>query len=160
MMKRILLAAFAALLLAGAGSMLSAKAQKTRATVAATPVVQQPLYTEYKGVRLEMTPSEVRAKLGDPVLKDEELDYFVFADNVSVQVAYDKTHKVKAISVDYPGGSGAPDYRAVVGNEIDTRPDGSIFKMVRYDSLGFWVSYNRTAGPTVIVTITIQKLLS
>jgi hypothetical protein len=30
--------------------------------------------------------------------------------------------------------------------------------MERYESLGFWVSYNRTAGPVIIVTITIQKI--
>lgn len=159
-MKRILLAAFAVLLIACVGLLISARAQKTRATVAATPVVQQPLYTEYKGVRLGMTAAEVRAKLGNPVLKDEELDYFVFADNVSAQVAYDSTHKVKAISVDYPGGTGAPDYRAVVGNDIEMRPDGSMFKLIRYESAGFWVSYNRTAGPTVVITITIQKLMN
>lgn len=159
-MKRILLAAFAVLMIACAGLVWSANAQKTRPAVTAAPVVQQPLYSEYKGVRLGMTPQEVRAKLGDPVLKDEELDYYVFTDNSSAQVAYDANHRAKAISVDYPGGTGAPDHKAVVGTELDARPDGSQFKLVRYESLGFWVSYNRSAGPVVIVTITIQKMLN
>ena len=39
-----------------------------------------------------------------------------------------------------------------------TKADGSAYAMIRYASLGFWVSYNRTADPTVIVTITIQKI--
>jgi len=30
---------------------------------------QQPLYREYRGVRLGMTATEVRAKLGEPVMK-------------------------------------------------------------------------------------------
>jgi hypothetical protein len=158
-MKRILLAVFALLVIACAGLVLSAPGQKARPAITAAPVAQQPLYTEYKGVRLGMTPPEVRAKLGDPVLKDDELDYFVFADNTSAQVAYDVNHKAKTISVDFPGGAGAPDYKAVVGTDLDTRPDGSTFKMVRYESLGLWVSYNRTAGPVVIFTITIKKLL-
>lgn len=159
-MKRILLVVFALLVVACAGLLMSANAQTARPANTAAPVVQQPMYSDYRGVRLGMTPQEVRAKLGDPVLKDEELDYYVFADNVTAQIAYDPTHKAKAISVDYPGGVGAPDYKAVVGNELDTRPDGSMFKLVRYESLGFWVSYNRTAGPTPTVTITIQKILA
>ena len=158
-MKRTFLVVFALLVIACAGLVMSANAQKARPANAAEPVVQQPLYGDYRGVRLGMTPQEVRAKLGTPVLKDEELDYFVFADNVAAQIAYDASHKAKAISIDFPGGVGAPDYKAVVGNELDTRPDGSVFKLVRYATLGFWVSYNRTAGPTVIVTITIQRIL-
>lgn len=158
-MKRILLVVFALLVIACAGLLMSANAQKARSAITAEPVGQQPLYSDYRGVRLGMTSQEVRAKLGDPVLKDQELDYFVFADNVSAQVAYDSAHKATAISVDYPAGVSAPDYKAVVGTELDTRPDGSQFKLIRYESLGFWVSYNRTAGPTVIVTITIQRIL-
>lgn len=158
-MKRIFLVVFALLVIACAGLLMSANAQKARPASTAEPVVQQPLYGDYRGVRLGMTPQEVRVKLGNPVLKDEELDYFVFADNVTAQVAYDGAHKAKAISVDFPGGVGAPDYKAVVGSELTTRPDGSMFKLVRYESLGFWVSYNRSAGTTVIVTITIQRIL-
>ena len=158
-MKRIFLVIFALLVIACAGLLMSANAQKARPASTAEPVGQQPLYGDYRGVRLGMTPQEVRANLGNPVLKDEELDYFVFADNVTAQVAYDGAHKAKAISVDFPGGVGAPDYKAVVGSELTTRPDGSMFKLVRYESLGFWVSYNRSAGTTVIVTVTIQKIL-
>ena len=136
----------------------SAQTQKMRAVAADTSVAQQPLYSDYKGVTLGMTATEVRAKLGNPVLKDDELDYYVFSDILSAQVAYDSSHKAKVISVDFAGGVGAPDYRAVVGAEIITRTDGSVYGMVRYESRGFWVSYNRTAGPIVIVTITIQKI--
>jgi len=137
----------------------SAQIQKMRPTSADTSLAQQPLYSDYKGVTLGMTAAEVRAKLGNPVLKDDELDYFVFSDSVSAQVAYDSSHKAKAISVDYAGGAGAPDYRAVVGPELITRADGSAYAIVRYESRGFWVSYNRTAGPVVVVTITIQKII-
>ena len=136
----------------------TAAAQTSRAAGNHTSLSPQPLYTDYRGVKLGMTPAEVRAKLGDPVLKDEELDYFVFSESLTAQVAYDKAHKVKAISVDYAGGKGAPEYQAVIGVNLDTKPDGSAFKMIRYEALGFWVSYNRTAGPVVIVTVTIQKI--
>jgi hypothetical protein len=133
------------------------QAQKTRAAAADTTAVQQPLYTDFRGARLGMTPEEVRGKLGTPVLKDAELDYYVLSDTVSAQVVYDAAHKARMISVDYANGAGAPDYQAVVGQELVTKPDGSAYAMVRYESRGFWVSYSRTAGSVIVVTITIQK---
>ena len=155
-MKRILLS-LATLLIIALAAIASSEQTKTK-FAAANGEQPQPLYTNYRGVTLGMTPQEVRAKLGEPVLKDAELDYFVFSDNLTAQIAYDAAHKVKAISVDFSGGLNAPDYRTVVGTELDSRPDGSAFKMIRYEAQGFWVSYNRTAGPVVIVTITIQKI--
>ena len=136
----------------------SVQAQKTRAVAAETSVVQQPLYTEFRGVKLDMTPEAVREKLGTPVLRDAEMDYYVLSDTVTAQVVYDKTNKARMITVDYANGTGAPDYRAVVGPDLVTKTDGSAYAMVRYESLGFWVSYNRTAAPVTIVTITIQKI--
>ena len=157
-MKRIVLSLATLLVIALAAVALNGQTQKTKFAAGSGEQPQQPLYTNYRGVTLGMTPQEVRAKLGEPVLKDAELDYFVFSDNLTAQIAYDAAHKVKAISVDFSGGLNAPDYRTVVGTELDTRPDGSAFKMIRYEAQGFWVSYNRTAGPVVIVTITIQKI--
>src|ERR1043166_3021976 len=136
----------------------SVRAQKARAASADTLVAQQPLYNDFHGAKLGMTPDEVREKLGNPVLKDADMDYFVLSVILSAQVAYDANHKARTISADYVNGAGAPDYRAVVGPEITTQADGSLYKMVRYESLGFWVSYSRTAGTVVVVTITIQKL--
>ena len=156
--RRLVPLVLAALVIVLVGLVLSANAQKSRATNNDASLAQQPLYTDYKGVRLGMTPQEVRTKLGDPVLKDVEMDYFVFSETMTAQVVYDKMQKVKAISVDYVGGTGAPESRAVVGTELETRPDGSAYKVIRYESLGFWVSYNRTAGPVITVTITIQKI--
>ena len=137
----------------------NAQAQKSRAAVNAVPAVtQQPLYTEYKGVRLGMTAEEVRTKLGNPEFMDKELGYFVFSETETVQIGYDAAGKVKIISVDYLNGTGAPAPRAVVGAELETREDGSLYKVVYYENQGFWVSYSRIAGPVIIVTITIQKM--
>lgn len=157
-MKRNLLAMLSVLAIFAGAIVSAAQAQKSRAASNGTALVQRPLYTDYKGVRLGMMPQDVRGILGDPVLKDAEMDYYVLPDNVTAQVVYDAAHKVKAISVDYAGGIGAPDYRAVLGEELNNRPDGSAFKMIRYEAQGFWVSYNRTAGPAPIVTVTLQKI--
>ena len=136
-----------------------AQAQKSRAAVNAAPAVnQQPLYREYKGVRLGMTAEEVRTKLGNPTFMDKELGYFVVSETETVQIAYDTAGKVKIISIDYQNGIGAPEPRAVVGAELETRENGSLYKVVHYENQGFWVSYGRTAGPVIIVSITIQKM--
>lgn len=139
--------------------------QKTRTPMTKTfkeaGAAQQPLYGDYKGVRIGMTADEARTKLGQPALKADDQDYYIFSDKETAQIAYDSAHKVTGISADYMGGAGAPDYRSVVGADINVKADGSMYKLVRYEQLGFWVSYNRTANDAVvIVTITIQKISS
>jgi hypothetical protein len=142
-----------------------AQGQRFRTPIAnsfkAPSATQQPLYTEYKGVRIGMTADEVRAKLGQAALKADDQDFYVFSDTETAQIAYDSAHKVISISVDYMGGVGAPDYHTVVGGNIEVKPDGAIYKLVRYEQFGVWVSYNRPPGnPFVTVTITIQKILN
>ena len=134
----------------------NAQAQKVKAAFNHEAATQQPLYTEYKGVRLGMSAEEARAKLGTPAMKDSDQDFYVFSENETAQIVYDAAHKVFTISVDYLGGIGAPDYKAVVGGELEKTANGSLYRMVRYESLGLWVSYNRTTGP-MTVTVTIQK---
>jgi hypothetical protein len=125
--------------------------------VRAPSQVQQPLYKEYRGVRLGMTAAEARAKLGEPVMKSNEQDYFVLSPNETTQILYDAFQKVVTISTDYTAGVGAPDYRAVVGDgTLLQRPDGSLFRMVQYPSEGMWVAYNKSAAVVPVVTITMQ----
>ena len=120
---------------------------------------QQPIYREYRGVRLGMTAAETRAKLGEPVMKSNEQDYFVISASETTQIAYDAFQKVVTISTDYTGGVGAPDYRSVVGEgTLLQKPDGSLFRMVQYDSAGMFVMYNKSAATVPVVTITIQMM--
>lgn len=118
----------------------------------------QPLYREYRGVRLGMTAAETRAKLGEPAVKSDDQDFYAFSSNETTQIAYEG-QKVVTISTDYTNGVGAPDYRSVVGDGVLlTRPDGSVFRMVMHTSQGFWVSYNKSASVVPVVTVTIGKL--
>ena len=152
---------FAVLITVGvfAGITTSANAQPRKGAVAfaSGTTIQEPLYSAYKGVRLGMTAAEARAKLGTPAMKSNDQDYYVFSENETAQIGYDAAHKVISISVDYLGGVGAPDYKTVVGGELGLTANGSLYRMVRYESLGFWVSYNRTTGKVPMVSITIQK---
>ena len=119
--------------------------------------IQQPLDREYRGVRLGMTAAEARTKLGEPAMKSDEQDFYVFSANETAQIVY-SAQKVVTISTDYAGGVGAPDYKSVVGEDLLQRPDGSLFRMVVYDSERFWVSYYKSASVVPVVTITIGTL--
>jgi hypothetical protein len=119
--------------------------------------VQQPIYREYRGVRLGMTAEEARAKLGVPAMMSDEQDFYVLSANETTQIVY-ANQKVVTISTDYTGRIGAPDSKRVVGEGFLQRPDGSLFRMARYDSERFWVSYNKSASLVPVVTITIGTM--
>ena len=120
---------------------------------------QQPLYREYRGIRLGMTAAETRAKLGEPMFKSDDQDVYSFRSDETAQIVYDAEQKVVTISIDYTGGVGAPDYRTVVGaGLLLQRPDGSLFRVVHYNAERIWVSYNKSAGVVPVVTITMQAI--
>ena len=120
---------------------------------------QQILYHEYRGVTIGMTAAEARSKLGEPVQKGDDQDFYVFSQTETAQIAYNAAHKVIIISTDYVGGVGAPDYKTVVSGELEKTANGSLYKIMHYDGAGFWVSYNKSTGNVPIVTITIQAEL-
>ena len=135
-------------------------AQTTRPRPNAAPD-DEPVFHEYKGVKIGWLADEVRKKLGSPANKGDEQDFYVFSDSKeTAQVLYDKaTGKVTAISVDFMNGAReviTP--QQVFGADFDAKPDGSKYKLVRYPKAGYWVSYSRTAGDTPIITVTIQQL--
>lgn len=134
-------------------------AQTTRNRPAAAPN-DEPVFLDYKGVKIGWLADEVRKKLGSPANKSDEQDLYLFGEKEMAQVLYDKaTNKVTAISVDFMSGAReviTP--QQVFGADIDSKPDGSKYKLVRYPKAGFWVSYNRTAGESPVITVTIQKL--
>jgi len=119
----------------------------------------EPLFTEFKGVRLGMPAEEARKKLGSPRDKADDQDFYVFNDTQAVQVYYDKGKTVSAISIDFmSGATDIPPAKEIIGGEPDTKADGSAYKMVRYPKHGYWVSYSRTAGTSPTITITMQKI--
>jgi hypothetical protein len=117
-----------------------------------------PKFSEYKGVRIGMGADEVRQKLGKSRDKDEKEDLYVFSDNESAQVFYDDKQLVYAISVDYTGKEAAPAPADILGQDVTPKADGSIYQMQQYVDAGYWVSYNRTAGDSPVVTVTMQRL--
>ena len=138
---------------------LAAHASPAQRTKLAPADDNQPVFSDFKGVRIGMTADEARKKLGSPRTKSAEEDFYVFNDTQAVQVCYDKGGTVTTISIDFMSGASAiPAAKDVLGTEADTRADGSAYKMMRYPKAGYWVSYSRTAGKEATTTIMIQKI--
>jgi hypothetical protein len=115
-------------------------------------------FREYKGVRIGMTAEEARKLLGTPTDKDDKQDFYSFNENETCQVYYDETKKVSAFSVTYLGGKSVPTSKAVLGDDAESRQDGSLYKLVRFPKAGYWVSYTRTSGDAPMTVIAIQKI--
>lgn len=145
----LLLSALALILIA---SVSLARAQTTGAAS------NRPVFSDYRGVQIGMSAEEVRKKLDRLKNGGPAQDFFVFSERESAQIYYDKDRKVTAISVDYFGDSNAPAPSAVLGVDLQAKPDGSMYELKRYPEAGYWVSYSRTAGDKPIVTITMQKI--
>ena len=125
--------------------------------VAAKPAAPEPLYSEYRGVKLGMSAAEVRAKLGKPEEKSDAMDFYVFSDRERARVYY-TDGKATAVIATYIGkDGGAPPPTAVLGTEIEAKPDGSMYQMTPYKQAGYWVAYSRTAGDSPMVMVTMQK---
>jgi hypothetical protein len=130
-----------------------------RALTAAGAEEETGLFHDYRGVQLGMAADDVRKKLGAPKDKGDDQDFFVFGDNESAQVVYDKEHKVVTISADFlTVGAGVPTAKGVFGSEVEAKADGSVYKMMRFPKAGFWLSFNRTSGASPLTTVTLQKI--
>ena len=137
----------------------STAAQTTRKGAAAAAEEESAAFKEYRGVALGMSTDEVRKKLGAPKDKGDEQDFFVFNDTETAQIVYDQTHKVITISADFLNpGDQVPSAKQVFGSDVQAKPDGSIYRLVRFPKLGYWLSFNRTGGTTPLTTVTLQKI--
>lgn len=150
-------AKLALLLLAAFGLLPAALAQKP-APAPADKAQEEPPFSSYKGVRIGMSADEARRLLGNPTDKDDRQEVFAVSDEESCQVYYDAARKVSAVSITYFSAKAVPAPRSVLGEEPEAKPDGSVYKLIRYPKAGYWVSYTRTSGDAPMTIIAIQKL--
>lgn len=142
-----------------AASFAGAQTHKSRGPGASGGGDDEPLFHQYRNVRIGMSTEEVRKTLSNLSDKSDEQDFFVFGENETAQVFYDKSKKVFAISVNFLNGAQEiPTPKAVFGSELPAKPDGSMYKLVRYPKAGCWVSFSKTAGDSPLVTVTLQKI--
>lgn len=119
---------------------------------------EEPPFHEYKGVRIGMTADEARKKLGNPTDKGDKQDFYSLNDNETCEVYYDEGKKVYAVKITYLGGNAVPEPRKILGIDADTQQNGSLYKMLRFPKVGYWVSYMRTAGDSPMTLVTLQKI--
>ena len=136
---------------------LAPAATSARAQGPAAKDNDEPPFHEYKGVRIGMTADEARKKLGNPTDKSDAQDFYAVSDNETAQIFYDVQKKVHALSVIYMGGGAMPTAKAVLGAEVEAKPDGSMHRRVDFPKAGYWIAYSRTSGDTPLVTVTMQK---
>ena len=119
------------------------------------------IIAEYRGVFIGTARDQVLEKLGKPENEFPGEDDFNVSDTETVRVFYDEGKKVKAIVITFSGKlDTAPKPSDVLGETAEPKPDGGIYKMVRVEDKGFWVSYVKTAGDNPSVMITVQALKS
>ena len=106
-----------------------------------------------------MAADDARKKLGAPADKGDKQDFYSFSGGKElVYVHYDAEKKVSVVSVIYMGGApAAPAAKTVFGEEVEAKPDGSVYRKTDYAKAGFWVAYSRTGGDSPMVTVTMQK---
>ena len=125
----------------------------------AKPILADSVIKEYRGVFIGTEREQVHSKFGKPKSEFDGEDNFEFSQNETVRVFYDDGKKVKAIVVTYSGKiDAAPKPNDVVGGPVEARPDGGMYKMVRFEDKGFWVSYVKVAGDNPTVIITVQSM--
>ncbi|NOT48642.1 MAG: hypothetical protein HOP17_12945 [Acidobacteria bacterium] len=137
--------------------------ESDQTTTAAKVAAVLPGLTNYKGIMIGSTADEVREKLGKAKIDDKDGFYYRFDDSEFAQIRLDKNSKVKLISITHSSESeNVPAYTDIFGAGATpaAKPDGSVYKFVRYPQAGYWVAYSRTAGNDPSVTVTMQKLQS
>ncbi len=120
-----------------------------------------PVWQSYKGVAIGMTADEVRTKLGAAKSEDADGFFYIFSETENAQFLLDKDKKVRTVSVVFTAdNTTAPKFAEVFGKtaQMEAKPDGSIYKMVKYTDAGYWVSYSRMAGEKAMVIVMIQKM--
>ena len=123
--------------------------------------LEEPLLREYRGVQIGMAQEQARQKLGTPGDVSDRQDFYTFSNTESAQIFYDAQKRVMAVSINYLGeSSGAPTPEKVFGAPAEMKPDGSIYKLVRYQRAGYFVVYSRTAGDAPpLITVIMQKII-
>lgn len=130
-------------------------AQKNQKTI------DRPMWQGYHDITIGATADLVREKLGKPKSEEPESLFYVISDLETAQFLLDADGKVKAISVVFDAEHlTPPSFADVFGKSVvaEPRADGVIFKMIRYEELGYWISFNRMAGEKAMVIVLMQKL--
>ena len=117
-------------------------------------------FAEYRKVVIGTEASAIKEMWGDPKIEDADGFLYELSESEMAQIVIGPDKKVKAISITYADGKGAPAFGEVFGDGVkpEKKENGTVYRMVRYPEAGYWVSYYAGSGDKPSVTVTIQKL--
>lgn len=119
----------------------------------------EPVYSEYRGIALGAMRDDILDKLGKPKTSDKTSDTYVVSKQETATFYYDDAHHAIAVVATYTGkGDQIPTAKAVFGSDVDPNDDGSINQLIRYETEGYWVSYNLIPGDDPVVVVTMKKI--
>ncbi len=121
-----------------------------------------PAITDLKGIKIGMTKDEVREKLGKPSTSDKSSMVYTLSKIETAQIGLNSKGNVRTIALIYTDDDAdTPKFEDVFGPSVEkvTKKNGSVYKLVRYPSAGFWIAYSRSIiDKKPLTTITMRKL--
>jgi hypothetical protein len=127
---------------------------------AATP--SGPLASDLKGITIGMPKAEVREKLGKPSSSDKTSMVYKISKIETFQIGLNSKGNVRTVALIYTDeDADAPKFSDIFGPDVpmETKKNGSVYKLVRYPSAGFWIAYSRSIiDKKPLTTITMRKL--
>lgn len=121
-----------------------------------------PVITDLKGIKIGMTKDEVREKLGKPSTADKSSMVYTLSKIETAQIGLNSKGNVRTIALIFTNeDANTPKFSDVFGPDVpmETKKNGSVYKLVRYPSAGFWIAYSRSIiDKKPLTTITMRKL--
>lgn len=121
-----------------------------------------PVITDLKGIKFGMTKDEVREKLGKPSTADKSSMVYTLSKIETAQIGLNSKGNVRTIALIFTNeDANTPKFSDVFGPDVpmETKKNGSVYKLVRYPSAGFWIAYSRSIiDKKPLTTITMRKL--
>ncbi len=120
------------------------------------------LVTDLKGVKIGMTTKEVKEVLGRPSNGDKKGLVYTISKIETAQIGLDSKGNVRTVALIYTDeDANTPKFADIFGPDVpmETKKNGSVYKLVRYPSAGFWIAYSRSiVDKKPLTTITMRKI--
>jgi hypothetical protein len=118
-----------------------------------------PFLKEYRKVTIGMSVDTLRDAWGKPAMEYSDGFLYEMSDSETVQIVIGPEKTITAIAITFTKGKGAPSFADVFGEGLtpEKRPNGSVYRMTRYQDAGYWVSYYAGPDDDANVSVTMQK---
>lgn len=129
-------------------------------TASPSQTERSPILKEYRKLTIGASAETLRDLWGKPKMEYSDGFLYEMSDSESIQIVIGSEKNIRAISITFVDGKGAPSFAEVFGEAAlpEKRENGSVYKLVRYPDAGYWVAYYAGPSENADVTLTMQKL--